>query len=62
MSTFRPCLQRRTSLSVELNRLDDLCKEVNPDLTQKQKVVIILELINIIQADGDISDRERSIG
>lgn len=48
-------------LTVELSRLTELCKEVNPDLTQKQKVVIILELINIIQADGDISDREREL-
>ena len=48
-------------LTVELSRLNELCKEVNPDLTQKQKVVIILELINIIQADGTISDRETEL-
>jgi ABC transport system ATP-binding/permease protein len=42
----------------ELERLNALCKEVNPDLTQKQKIVITLELINIVQADGNISSRE----
>ncbi len=45
-------------LTPELERLSALCKEVNPDLTQKQKIVITLELINIVQADGNISSRE----
>lgn len=48
-------------LTAELDQLNESCKEVNPDLTQKQKIVIILEIINIIQADGDISDREREL-
>ena len=42
----------------ELKRIRDLCAEVGPNLTQKQKVVILLELITIIQADGAISDQE----
>ncbi len=45
-------------VAVELDRVTALCNEVNPDLTQKQKVVIILELINIIKADEKISDSE----
>jgi ABC transport system ATP-binding/permease protein len=35
-----------------------LCEEINPQVTQKQKIVIILELISIIQADGTISEYE----
>ncbi len=50
----------------DLERVNALCKEVNPELTQKQKIVIVLELINIIQADGNISEQEdmlmRAIG
>lgn len=42
-------------------QLTDLCASLNADLTQKQKVVIILELVNIVQADGSISDREREL-
>lgn len=38
-----------------------LCEEINPQLTQKQKIVIILELITIIQADGAISDHEEKL-
>ena len=48
-------------LTPELNRLEQLCREVNPDLTQKQKVVIIVELISIVQADGSISSREMEL-
>ncbi len=49
------------SLTAELNQLDTLCKEVNLDLTLKQKVVIILELFGIILADGKITDRETEL-
>ncbi len=45
----------------EIGRVNELCKEVNTDLTQKQKVVIVLEILNIIQADGSISAREREL-
>lgn len=36
----------------------ELCDEINPQLTQKQKVIILLELVAIIQADGSISPEE----
>ncbi|MDH4298381.1 MAG: ATP-binding cassette domain-containing protein, partial [Cyclobacteriaceae bacterium] len=49
------------ALTAELNQLDALCKEVNLDLTLKQKVVIILELFSIILADGKITDRETEL-
>jgi ABC transport system ATP-binding/permease protein len=42
-------------------RLRQLCNEVSPNLTQKQKVVIILELISIVQADGNISEQEERL-
>ena len=45
----------------ERSKLDQLCSEVSKDLTQKQKAVIILELISIIQADGTISQREEKL-
>ncbi|MBT1704699.1 ATP-binding cassette domain-containing protein [Chryseosolibacter indicus] len=43
---------------VDENTIRKLCQEINAQLTQKQKVVIILELITIIQADGNISAHE----
>lgn len=44
--------------SDEVKQIDALCSEISPNLTQKQKAVILLELIAIIQADGEISDKE----
>ena len=48
-------------LTAELSQLEALCREVNLDLTLKQKVVIILELFNIILADGKITSRESEL-
>lgn len=47
--------------SNDLDTIKKLCAEINPQLTQKQKVVIILELINIIQADESISEHEERL-
>ncbi|HEX6226712.1 MAG TPA: ATP-binding cassette domain-containing protein [Chryseolinea sp.] len=48
-------------ISIEISNVSELCQQVNSDLTQKQKVVIVLEILNIIQADGSISDRENEL-
>lgn len=36
-----------------------LCQEINMDVTQKQKAVILLELMSVVLADGVISEKER---
>ena len=36
-----------------------LCHEINQEVTQKQKAVILLELLSVVLADGIISDKER---
>ena len=45
----------------EHKNIDDLCEQINAELTQKQKMVIILELTGIILADGIISPREEEL-
>jgi ABC-type multidrug transport system ATPase subunit/uncharacterized tellurite resistance protein B-like protein len=45
----------------ELAVIKELCREVSPELTQKQKTVIVLEMISIIQADGNISEHEDAL-
>jgi len=45
----------------DVEKVRQLCQEINPELTQKQKIVIILELVSIIQADGHISDTEENL-
>lgn len=38
-----------------------ICQEINQDMAQKQKVVVMLELMDIILADGSISSRENEL-
>ena len=45
----------------DVQKIRQLCMEINPELTQKQKTIIILELVAIIQADGHISDTEEAL-
>jgi ABC-type multidrug transport system ATPase subunit/uncharacterized tellurite resistance protein B-like protein len=52
---------RAAAISSDAMSIKNLCQEINTQLTQKQKVVIVLELINIIQADGEISDGEEKL-
>lgn len=42
----------------DVQKIRQLCQEINPELTQKQKIIIILDLVSIIQADGHISETE----
>lgn len=42
----------------DVGKIRQLCGEINPELTQKQKIIIILDLVSIIQADGHISETE----
>jgi ABC transport system ATP-binding/permease protein len=45
----------------ELTNYKKLCAGISPNLTQKQKAILILELVNIIQADGSISEEEDKV-
>ena len=46
------------TLREEIKRLTDLCMQVNQELTYQQKVVVIVELVGIMLADGEISNHE----
>lgn len=56
--TFFDEYTKKLPNTVDVQKIEQLCREINPELTQKQKVVIILELVSIIQADGHISATE----
>jgi len=58
LGQFDNYTQTLSDRAVTVDSVRDLCMEINPQLTQKQKVIIILELVNIIQADGSISEQE----
>src|SRR5688572_26829746 len=48
---FARNLPAKTGNAEEVQRLQILCAEVTHELTQKQKVVILLEIMNIIWDD-----------
>ncbi len=45
----------------DAERIRNLCNEINPLLTQKQKAIIVLDLMSIIKADGAVSPREEQL-
>lgn len=54
-------ISKNVDVEEEQKRIDKICGKINQELTQKQKVVIILELMAIILADGHISEREKEL-
>src|SRR5258708_15820247 len=47
-----------TSVAKEQETIKRICSEINLEIAQKQRLVIIVELMTIILADGTISERE----
>ena len=54
-------IKDKSNFSLESEKIRSICSNINKELTQKQKIVIILELISIILADGRISKREEEL-
>ncbi|MCE2732240.1 MAG: ATP-binding cassette domain-containing protein [Flammeovirgaceae bacterium] len=57
-NVFETHVQQTLADQNEEQQLVAACREVSTEVTQKQKVVIVMELIRIIAADGTISKRE----
>lgn len=45
----------------ESETIAQICKAINEEVTQKQKMVVLLELMSIVLADGTISVREENL-
>ncbi len=54
-------VENKDNIWEEMKVVKGLCNQVNQELTQKQKTVIIMELMGIILADGEISQREEEL-
>lgn len=48
----------KLSAEKEIETISAICAAINVEVTQKQKVVVLLELMSIVMADGTISLRE----
>lgn len=54
--------QDNTSVSGdELEEVARICKQINMELTQQQKLVLLLELLELVIADGEVSEGELKI-
>jgi ABC-type multidrug transport system ATPase subunit/uncharacterized tellurite resistance protein B-like protein len=58
LNQFEKQTTQRDSRQSEEKTLEELCSRINPQITQKQKAIIVIELIRIIAADASISKRE----
>ncbi|MEY4930989.1 MAG: hypothetical protein RI909_1713, partial [Bacteroidota bacterium] len=45
----------------ESELIANICSSINKEVAQKQKIVIVIELMSVILADGTITERERSL-
>lgn len=45
----------------ETDHLIEICEEINQGLTQKQKVIIVLDLVRVVLADATVSPREEEL-
>lgn len=54
-------ISNKLSASQEKDTILEICRSINKEVAQKQKVVIMLELLSVIMADGKISAREQRI-
>lgn len=51
----------KLSAAKETETIASICEAINREVTQKQKMVVLLELMNIVLADGSISEREDNL-
>ncbi|MGC1243373.1 MAG: ATP-binding cassette domain-containing protein [Chryseosolibacter sp.] len=61
LNFFDEIIRNPQASAGDVDRIRQLCSEINPELTQKQKIIIILDLVSIIQADGNISETEEHL-
>src|SRR5271154_3858408 len=58
---YAASLSSNVSPAREEESIKRMCQEINQEVAQKQKMVIMLELMSIILADGTISAREEHL-
>ncbi|HCW09254.1 MAG TPA: ABC transporter ATP-binding protein [Cytophagales bacterium] len=51
----------KLSAEKEIEHIAAICADISQEVTQKQKMVVLMELMSIVLADGTISDREEKL-
>ena len=57
---FESLIDQKLTRSEE-EEIDNICKQINQSQTNQQKIVVILKLVELIAADGTVSDRETEL-
>jgi ABC-type multidrug transport system ATPase subunit/uncharacterized tellurite resistance protein B-like protein len=60
-NTYAQAINYQGNFSLEKDFINQVCSEINKEVEQRQKSVILMELMNIILADGSISEREKKL-
>jgi len=58
---FDELVSEKMTTANESDLIEQICRSINQEVAQKQKIVIVIELMSVILADGTITDRERSL-
>jgi ABC-type multidrug transport system ATPase subunit/uncharacterized tellurite resistance protein B-like protein len=54
-------VSEKMSTQKETDLIAQICSSINKEVAQKQKVVIVIELMSVILVDGTITERERKL-
>src|SRR6185369_889558 len=55
---FAQEISDKLSAEKETEMITGICASINEEVTQKQKMVVLIELMSVVMADGSISERE----
>ena len=58
---YAALINHQGDFNQEREFIEQVCEDINRETEQRQKAVILIELMSIIMADGSISDREQKL-
>ncbi|MBX2896239.1 MAG: ATP-binding cassette domain-containing protein [Cyclobacteriaceae bacterium] len=61
MQLFDELIAQKVSEAQEKATILEICRSINREAAQKQKIVIMLDLMSVVMADGTLSEREQHL-
>ncbi|MFY0688627.1 MAG: ATP-binding cassette domain-containing protein [Cyclobacteriaceae bacterium] len=58
---FEELIVKEDALKDQEKQIEDICQQINNSQTSQQKIVVILKLVELIAADGTVSNRETEL-
>ena len=60
-NSYAKVINYQGNFAKEKDFIKQVCEEINREVVQRQKAVVLMELMNIILADGSVSERENNL-